>query len=81
MLYAILCYDNEEAISAWSEEQEAAVMSRLDAVTQRLASQRRLGPVARLMPTLLIVEEQTRQFAHDAPTRTLAALGVVHSHE
>ena len=51
MLYAILCYDNEESIAAWSPEQERTVMSRLDAVTGRLAAEGRLGPVARLMPT------------------------------
>lgn len=51
MLYAILCYDNEEVVTSWNQEQEAAVMARLDAVTRRLASEGRLGPVARLMPT------------------------------
>lgn len=51
MLYAILCYDSEEVVGAWSQETEAAVMDRLGAVQAKLATQGRLGPVARLMPT------------------------------
>jgi hypothetical protein len=51
MLYAILCYDNEEVVGAWSEAREAEVMARLGAVQVGLAAQGRLGPVARLMPT------------------------------
>ena len=51
MLYAILCYDHEDAVSAWPEEEEAAIMARLGAVQEKLAAQGRLGPVARLLPT------------------------------
>lgn len=51
MLYAILCYDSEEVVGAWTRETEAAVMDRLGAVQAKLAAQGRLGPVARLMPT------------------------------
>jgi hypothetical protein len=51
MLYAILCYDSEEAVGAWTREQDDAVMERLGAVQRRLAEQGRLGPVARLLPT------------------------------
>ncbi len=51
MLYAILCYDNEEVVHAWSNEQDAAVMERLGKVTSKLAAQGRLGPTARLLPT------------------------------
>jgi len=51
MLYAILCYDSEEVVGAWSRETEAAVMERLGAVQEKLARKGRLGPVARLMPT------------------------------
>ena len=51
MLYAILCYDSEEVVGAWSAATEAEVMGRLDAVQQKLKSDGRLGPVARLMPT------------------------------
>ena len=51
MLYAILCYDSEDVVGAWTREEEDAVMARLGAVQQNLAAQGRLGPVARLMPT------------------------------
>jgi hypothetical protein len=51
MLYAILCYDSEETISAWSAEQDQLAISKLEVVQQKLADQGRLGPVARLMPT------------------------------
>jgi hypothetical protein len=51
MLYAILCYDSEEVVGAWSAETETAVMARLGAVQDRLRAEGRLGPVARLMPT------------------------------
>jgi hypothetical protein len=51
MLYAILCYDSEDVVGAWSKEEEDAVMARLAVVQERLAKQGRLGPVARLLPT------------------------------
>ena len=51
MLYAILCYDSEEVVSAWSKEEDAAVMEKLAVVHGALAEQGRLGPVARLLPT------------------------------
>lgn len=51
MLYAILCYDSEDAVFAWSEEEDAAAMERLGKVQDELRQAGRLGPVARLMPT------------------------------
>jgi hypothetical protein len=51
MLYAILCYDCEDVISAWSPDHEAKVMDQLIGVQEKLAAQGRMGPVARLMPT------------------------------
>jgi hypothetical protein len=51
MLYAILCYDHEELVGAWTKEEDAAAMARLAAVEQKLTAEGRLGPVARLMPT------------------------------
>ena len=51
MLYAILCYDSEAVVSSWTKEQDAAVIAKLDVVTDRLARDGRLGPVVRLMPT------------------------------
>lgn len=51
MLYAILCYDDEAAIGAWSKEEDDAVMARLGAVMEPVEARGRLGPVARLVPT------------------------------
>ena len=51
MLYAILCYDNEAAVSAWTAEEDAAVMDRLWAVQEPMVQAGRMGPVARLLPT------------------------------
>jgi hypothetical protein len=51
MLYAIFCYDNEAITCAWSKEKDDAVMASLGEVQSKLAAKKRLGPVARLMPT------------------------------
>ena len=51
MLYAILCYHDEDVTCAWSKEQDDAVMARLAVVQDKLTKQGRLGPVARLLPT------------------------------
>jgi len=51
MLYAILCYHDEDFVGSWSKEQDASVMKKLAMVQERLAKQGRLGPVARLLPT------------------------------
>jgi len=51
MLYAILCYNDENAVFSWSREEEEATMARLIAVQAPLAEAGKLGPVARLMPT------------------------------
>jgi hypothetical protein len=51
MLYAILCYNSEEAVTSWSKEYHDATMTRLRAVQDKLDKQGRLGPVARLLPT------------------------------
>ena len=51
MLYAILCYHDEAVVGSWSKEEDDAVLAKRDVVTQKLAAQGRLGPVARLMPT------------------------------
>src|SRR3954449_13204072 len=51
MLYAILCYHEEDVVCSWSKEQDDAVMAKLNVVHGKLAQQGRLGPVARLLPT------------------------------
>jgi hypothetical protein len=51
MLYAILCYNSEEVIGSWTKEEDEATMARLAVVQKKLAREKRLGPVARLLPT------------------------------
>ena len=55
MLYAVLCYDAESEVSAWSKELDEKVMADLGAINQRYAEAGKLGPVARLMPTTAAV--------------------------
>ena len=51
MLYAILCYNDEDAVFSWSKAQDDEVMAKLAVVHQKLAAQGKMGPTARLMPT------------------------------
>ncbi len=51
MLYAILCYADENAVCSWSREQDEAVMGKLAVINERLVREGKLGPTARLMPT------------------------------
>lgn len=69
MLYAILCYDDEAKVSAWSEAEDAAVMEKLGVVQDKLVRQKRLGPVARLVPTTAAVtlRKQAEPIVLDGP--------------
>ena len=51
MLYAILCYHDEDVVGCWSKAEDDAVMARLAVVHGKLSREGRLGPVARLLPT------------------------------
>lgn len=51
MLYTILCYNEEAVTTAWTKEEDDAVMARLGKVQDDLRQQGKLGPVARLLPT------------------------------
>ena len=51
MLYAILCYNDEDAVFSWSQAEDDAVMARLNVVHQKLTREGRLGPSLRLLPT------------------------------
>ncbi|KQY28981.1 hypothetical protein ASD21_02690 [Caulobacter sp. Root1455] len=55
MLYAILCYNSEDAVGAWTPAEDAVVMARLAMVEAVLAGADRLGAVARLLPTTAAV--------------------------
>ena len=51
MLYAFLCFNNENVVMSWTKEEDDAVMRRLDVVHQKLVKEGRFGPALRLMPT------------------------------
>src|ERR1700689_3957915 len=51
MLYAILCYHDEDFVGSWTQDQDAAVMAKLAVIHEKLKKDGRLGPVARLLPT------------------------------
>ena len=51
MLYAILCYNDENAVATWSNEEDDACMARLGKVQDAMKAKGKLGPVARLQPT------------------------------
>ena len=42
MLYALLCYNDEQAVGSWSKEEDAEVMAKLAAVNDRLAREKKL---------------------------------------
>ena len=51
MLYAVFCYNREEAVDAWPKEKDDAVMAKHGQALQKLNARGKLGPVARLMNT------------------------------
>jgi len=51
MLYAILCYNDEAAVSAWPKAKDDAVIAKRRVVTDKLAETGQLGPIVRLSNT------------------------------
>ena len=51
MQYAILCYNDEDVVWSWSQEEDKAVMGRLAVVGERLTKAGKLGTSLRLLPT------------------------------
>jgi len=51
MLYAILCYNDEATVFAWSKAEDDAVMARLDVVREKWEKAGKLKPSLRLLPT------------------------------
>jgi hypothetical protein len=51
MLYAILCYNDEDIVWSWSQEEDQAVMAKLGVVHERLIKAGKMGPSLRLLPT------------------------------
>ncbi len=64
MLYAILCYNDEDVVWAWSPEKDARVMAEIGVVQAQLIAENKLGPSLRLMPTTAAT---TLRKNHDAP--------------
>jgi hypothetical protein len=51
MLYAILCYHEEDFVWSWSQEEDKAVIDRLAVVNERLTKAGKMGASLRLLPT------------------------------
>ncbi len=51
MMYAVLCYNNEEMVCGWSKEQDDAVMTALSGVHEKWEKAGKLKPSIRLLPT------------------------------
>jgi hypothetical protein len=51
MMYAVLCYNNEEMVCGWSKEEDDAVMDRLSKAHEKWEKAGKLKPSIRLLPT------------------------------
>lgn len=51
MMYAVLCYNSEEVVCAWTKEQDDAVMAKLSVVHEKWRKAGKLKPSIRLLPT------------------------------
>lgn len=51
MLYSVLIYGTDAEVAALSREQEQELLAQHEVVQKKLAAQRQLGPVVRLLPT------------------------------
>jgi hypothetical protein len=51
MLYTILCYNAEDVVFSWTQQEDDAVMAKLGVIHERLQAEGKLGPSARLLPT------------------------------
>lgn len=51
MLYALLCYNDEDVVWSWTKEQDDAVMAKINVVREKLIRENKLGPSLRLLPT------------------------------
>ncbi|MCR4269087.1 YciI family protein [Nitratireductor sp. ZSWI3] len=51
MLYAILCYHDEDVVMSWSKAEDDAVLAKRHRVQQELVDKGRMGPAIRLVPT------------------------------
>ena len=66
MLYAILCYHDEDVTSSWTKEQDAAVMKKLAVVQDKLTQQGRLGEVADMADAVVFLASDADRFINGA---------------
>lgn len=64
MLYALLCYNDEDTVWSMSKDEDAAMMAHLAVVEERLTKAGKLGTRLRLLPT---TSATTVRKASDAP--------------
>jgi hypothetical protein len=67
MLYAVICYNNEDVVWSWSKEEDAALMSRLGVVQEKLVREGTLGPSLRLLPTTAATTLRGQDMVIDGP--------------
>jgi len=67
MLYALLAYHEEDVVKSWSDAEDAALMTELGGVHERLAKAARLGPAARLGATGKAVTVRGKMLVTDGP--------------
>lgn len=51
MLYAILCYHDENVVNSWSKAEDDAVLAKRRLVQKEMVDAGRMGPSIRLVPT------------------------------
>ncbi|MDZ5698101.1 YciI family protein [Chelativorans sp. M5D2P16] len=51
MLYAILCYHDEDVVNSWSKEEDDAVLAKRRRIQKEFVEKGKMGPAIRLMPT------------------------------
>ena len=61
MQYAILCYNEEDVVWSMSQQDDKAMMARLNIVQQRLVKSNKLGVSLRLLPTTAAATLRTAQ--------------------
>ncbi|HXC52217.1 MAG TPA: YciI family protein [Candidatus Limnocylindrales bacterium] len=68
MLYAVLCYNSEEMVCAWTKEEDDAVMAKLSVVHDKWDKAGKLKPSIRLLPTSAATTlHKTRDLVVDGP--------------
>jgi len=68
MLYAVLCYNSEEMVCAWTKEEDDAVLAKLSVVHDKWEKTGKLKPSIRLLPTSAAATlHKTKDLVVDGP--------------